>query len=146
MTAAGVDALLAEYPVRVRETVRWGDMDAFGHVNNTVYLRYFEGARIAYFERVGFLGEAGMRAGPILAATDCRFRIPLEYPDTVWTGARVTELGEDRFVMAYRVVSEAHAAVAAEGGGRIVVFNYVDKHKTPIPDAIRRRIEALEGR
>lgn len=139
--------LLADFPVRIQEAVRWGDMDAFGHVNNTVYLRYFESARIAYFERVGFLaGNDAMLAGPILAATDCRFRIPLEYPDTVHIGARITELGADRFTMGYRVASARHGAIAAEGSGRVVIFNYVDKHKTELPAEIRDRIEKLEGR
>ena len=44
------DELLGDFPVCVREPVIWGDMDAFGHVNNIVYLRYFESARIAYFD------------------------------------------------------------------------------------------------
>ncbi len=49
------DALLPSYPVVVEWDVAWGDMDAYGHVNNVVYFRYFEQARIAYLERIGWL-------------------------------------------------------------------------------------------
>ncbi len=62
-----LESLEAEFPVVLAIPVAWGDMDAMGHVNNTVYLRYFESARIAYFERVGFLEEmASSGVGPIL--------------------------------------------------------------------------------
>ena len=91
---------LAGYPVVVETPVAWGEMDAFGHVNNIVYFRYFETARIAYFARLDvpeFLGRDP--TGPILAETTCRFRAALAYPDTVSVGARVANVGEDRFVM-----------------------------------------------
>ncbi len=97
---------LAGYPVVVEVPVAWGEMDAFGHVNNIVYFRYFETARIAYFERLDvpeFLARDPV--GPILAETSCRFRAALSYPDTVWVGARVESVGEDRFVMRYAVLS-----------------------------------------
>ena len=121
-------------------------MDAFGHVNNTVYFRHFEHARIGYFERIGFdrhMEETGV--GPILASTSCRFRIPLTYPDRVWIGGRVVDLGEDRFKMLYRVVSQKHGAVAAEGEGKIVVYDYRAGEKAPVPEMIREAIETLEA-
>ena len=88
------------FPVAVERPVRWGDMDAFQHVNNTVYFRWFECARIAYFQRVGF--DGGESVGPILAHTECRFRRPVAFPDTVVIRAGVVALGDDRFTMAYR--------------------------------------------
>ena len=64
--------------------VQWGDMDAFQHVNNTVYFRYFENARLEYFRRPGwFEFERATGIGPILASTQARFRRPLTYPDTI---------------------------------------------------------------
>lgn len=138
--------LLDACPVVVCHPIAWGDMDAFGHVNNTVYFRHFEHARIAYFERVAVLEV--MKAtgvGPILSKTSCRFRIPLAYPDAVWIGARVSEVGEDRFTMKYVVVSEQHGAVAAEGEGVLVTFDYANKQKARVPEAIRAGIAELEG-
>ncbi len=138
---------LTDYPVVVEFPVAWGDMDAFAHVNNTVYFRWFEDARIAYFERSG-VGEhmRQTRVGPILAKTWCRFRLPLKFPDTVRIGARVQDLGEDRFTMVYRVVSESLDAVAADGEGFIVMYDYQNQHKAPVPPDVRTAIEALESR
>lgn len=133
------------FPVEVETPVAWGDMDAFGHVNNTVFFRYFETARIAYFDAVDFTG--GPRrgdVGPILHSTHCRFRRPLTYPDTVTVGARVTGTGEDRLTMEYRVVSRKLGEVAAEGGGVVVSYHYGEGRKAPLPEAVRRRIRELE--
>jgi acyl-CoA thioester hydrolase len=138
---------LSEFPVVIEWPVAWGDMDAFGHVNNIYYFRYFESARIAYFERIAFM-ETMERTGvgPILAAARCRFKYAVRYPDTVHVGVRVTEMGEDRFLMEYRVVSGSSGRVAAEGDGLIVAYDYRENRKAPIPEETRRRIEELEGR
>lgn len=136
---------LKDFSVVIQLPVLWGEMDAFGHVNNVVYFRYFESARIAYLEKIGF---GRMRdendIGPILGSTRCRFRIPLIYPDTISVGARVTEIHPDRFTMEYVIVSHAHNAIAAEGDGVIVSFNYRDNQKAVLPEEIRKRIEELE--
>ena len=139
------DTLLDGYPVVVELPVVWGEMDAFQHVNNVVYFRYFETVRIAYFRKLDFMKtmeEPGI--GPILAETRCRFKIPLTYPDTVFAGARVTAIGADRFTMVYRVVSEQHQGIAAEGNGELVTFNYLEGKKTSVPDLLRQRILELE--
>lgn len=130
------------FHVVVPVPVAWGDMDAFGHVNNTVYLRWFETARIAYFERVGF---GGGPIGPILARTSCRFRLPLAYPDTVLTAARVSELQDDRFLMVYRVVRQDGRALAADGDGLIVAYDYEAKTKSQLPATVRDAVSALDG-
>lgn len=146
-TSNARDDLAREFPVTIDVMVSWGEMDAMGHVNNIVYFRYFESARIAYFERIGFLDamrETGV--GPILASTHCRFRIPLTYPDRVVVGASASELKDDRFVMRYRVVSESKNAVAAAGDGLIVSYDYRNERKAPLPPEVRRRIETLESR
>ncbi|MGQ0562906.1 MAG: acyl-CoA thioesterase [Gemmatimonadota bacterium] len=132
--------LLDGFAVVIEVPVAWGDMDAFGHVNNTVFFRYFESARIAYLDRIGFRGGNG--AGPILASTHCRFRRPLVYPDTVLVGARVTELNHDRFTHEYRIVSLTTNQIVAEGGGVIVAYDYHTRAKCPIPAEVRARIEA----
>jgi acyl-CoA thioester hydrolase len=138
--------LLAGYPVVVELPVVWGEMDSYRHVNNAVYFRYFEAARLDYFRRLGwFEYEQQTGVGPILAATTARFRKPLTYPDTIWVAARVPDLQEDRFTMEYRVVSRKLAAVAAEGTGTIVPYHYARGAKTPVPEELRRRITELEA-
>jgi len=101
-----VDDLLQNFPVIVEFPVAWGEMDALGHVNNTVYFRYFESARVAYLTKINFIDPAANSGiGSILASTQCDFRKALAYPDTVAIGARVTEISADRFTMEYRLVS-----------------------------------------
>jgi acyl-CoA thioester hydrolase len=144
---SGVSLLLAGYPVIVELAVAWGDMDFYRHVNNVVYFRYFENARLEYFRRLDwFEYEKHTRIGPILAATQARFRKPLTYPDTISVGCRIPMLDEDRFVMEYSLVSHRLNAVAADGTGTIVTFHYPDGKKVPIPEDLRQRIERLEGR
>ena len=133
-------SVVVEFPVG------WGDMDAFQHVNNTVYFRWFEHARIAYFERCGFIQSMEEdQVGPILGYTDCRFRRALSYPDTVTVTARVRDVEEDRFVMEYEVHSEKLDDVAATGTGKIVCFDYHRNDKVPIPESVRAAITRLEG-
>lgn len=140
------DRLASGLPLVIEIDVAWGDMDAMAHVNNTVYFRYFESARISYFERVGFLEEMERSGvGPILASTRCRFRIPLTYPDRVYVGTGARDLEEDRFLMTYRIVSQSANAVAAEGDGLIVSYDYRNRRKASLPPEVRKRIEALES-
>lgn len=130
-----IGELLAGFPVTVEIPVAWGDMDAMGHVNNAVYFRYFETARITCFAELG-LGsiEHSEGVGPILHSASCRFRIPLTHPDTVTVGAQIGDVGADRFVMRYRAVSHQHGAVAADGESLIVTFNYATGSKARMSD------------
>ncbi len=139
--------LLRGYPVVVVQEVVWGEMDAYQHVNNTVYFRYFENARLEYVRRIGWPElEERTRIGPILQSIQARFRRPLTYPDTIATGARLLSLGEDRFDIAHRIVSRKLAAVATEGQGTVVAFHYGEGRKVLLPDELKERMRALEGK
>ena len=137
--------LLDAYPVIIDIPIAWGDMDAFQHVNNTVYFRHFESARIAYFEKIEamqVMEETGI--GPILAATSCVYKIPLTHPDTVSVGVRVDRIDEDRYTMSYTTVSHTHGKLAASGTSTIVSFDYRKGRKAPVPKEIIARIHSLE--
>lgn len=139
--------LLAGFPVIVRQNVIWGEMDAYQHVNNVVYFRYFENARLEYIARLdwfNFEKETGI--GPILASTQARFRRPLTYPDTIAIGARLHDLASDRLHLEHRIVSLAQRQVVTEGQGTIVTYHYAQQKKVPVPDELRRRIAELEGK
>src|SRR5437764_260036 len=117
--------LLAGFPVIVEQAVVWGEMDSYQHVNNVVYFRYFENARLAYFDRLDWPAlEAASGVGPILHSTKARFRKPLTYPDTIRIGARVLSLEADRFTLGHRIVSARLADVVTEGEGLVVTFHY----------------------
>jgi acyl-CoA thioester hydrolase len=142
-----VDDLLAGYPVVISLPVQWGDMDAFEHVNNVVYFRWFESARIAYFGRIGVMKHrSGESIGPILAATSCDYRRPIVFPDTVRVGIRATRIGRTSLGLEHRIVSDEQKVVAAEGEATIVFYDYASGRPHPVPDQIRRAVEALERR
>ena len=135
-----------DFPVRLEIPVAWGEMDAMGHVNNIVYLRWFESARITYFERIGWLAASRVDGiGPILHSTQARFRAPVQWPDTITVGARVSALEADRFTMVYEVRSRALQRVAAEGSGIVVCYDYRRAVKVPMPAPLRERMAELEG-
>jgi acyl-CoA thioester hydrolase len=137
--------LIRAYPVIIEIPIAWGDMDAFQHVNNIVYLKYFESARMAYFEKINFVEEMEKTGvGPILASTQCRYKIPLTYPDHVTVGAKVDTVENDRFIMKYVVISHKFRKVAASGEGLLVTYDYRSNKKTLIPDGIKKRITDLE--
>src|SRR5437016_7708691 len=92
---------MADHPVVINWPVQWGDQDAFGHVNNVVYFRWMETARIEYFRRAG-IGNARAQqgTGPILASVKCDFRRQLMYPDTLLISASITSIGRTSMKMA----------------------------------------------
>lgn len=143
------DDLLAKFPVILDWPVQWGDQDALGHVNNTVYFRWCESARVAYLQRLGL--EAWMqpasnanKTGPILAKIECNYKRQLHFPDSVRIGTRISQLGRTSLTMEHAIVSTRQNAVVAESTSVIVVFNYETQRPTPIPADVRRAIELLE--
>jgi len=118
--------------------VAWGDMDAFGHVNNTVFFRWCETARIASFEATGVLGRmASDGVGPILAQASMRFRKPVTYPDTIRASATVRKVGNTSFVLGYQLWSTAQNAEVGAGDSVVVMMDYRRATKVPIEGALR---------
>ena len=137
---------LGRYPVSVDIPVAWGEMDAYGHVNNAVYLRYFETGRIAYFKRSGIDARmAGERIGPILARASVDFRKPVAFPDTLTVTTTITQLGNTSMTMAYRLWSQTLGALAAEGDSVVVMVDYKTGSKIAVDAALRERILRLEA-
>jgi acyl-CoA thioester hydrolase len=142
----GIESLLANYRVVIALPVFWGDQDAFGHVNNNAYFRWFESARIAYSQRIGLLDLfKAERIGPILASISCDYRRQLNFPDTVHVGVRVSRVGRTSLGLEHAVFSQSKSVVAAEGSSTIVVFDYRAGKPHPIPPLIRQAIHNLEG-
>jgi acyl-CoA thioester hydrolase len=135
------------FPVRIELKVQWGDMDAYSHVNNAMYLRWFESARIAYFEKVAAATSAQVSSvwRPVLARAAVDFRRPVTYPDTVAVEASVRKFGHTSFTMQYRLTSQAQGVVAAEGEAVVVLVDPSTGQKTPLPEAFKAAIAALEG-
>jgi acyl-CoA thioester hydrolase len=140
-----MDKSLERYPVIIEIPVQWGEMDAFQHVNNVAYFRYFESARMAYYERLNLKDlRASTGIGPILASTSCRFKMPLTYPDRVHVGVRVTKIEKDRFMMDHYILSTRHQKIAAEGSSVIATYDYRENKKASVPEELKQRIWELE--
>ncbi len=138
---------LAEFPLVVPIVLQWGDQDAYGHVNNTIYLRWCETSRVEYLRRVALWTDVAPDGiAPILASITCDYRQPLTYPDTVQVGVRVAKIGNTSFRMEHRIWSDRQKAVAAEAHSTIVVLDYSDKKPVRVPEEARQAIGAFEGR
>ena len=140
-----MNELLKDFTFVVDLNIEWGDMDALQHVNNIEYFKYFQVARIAYFEKID--SESVMREtriSSILASTQCKFIYPLAYPDSISVGVRVATMADQYFTMKYAVVSHKHQRLAAIGDAKVVVFDYVNNKKVSIPNEIRKTIIDLE--
>lgn len=134
------------FPVTVKIPVAWGEMDAFGHVNNIVYFRYFETARIKYFEELSESQHMAPKGiGPILAHTSCQYKQPLVYPDTVYVSVRVVSMRLSSYVMECTMRSEKLGEVAT-AEAVIVTYDYEKQQKAAIPKSLRDSIELMEKR
>lgn len=132
------------HPVHWEQSVEWGDQDAFGHVNNVVYFRYCENARLAHFERVGMPFPNNGPLGPIVATASCDFLRPVSYPDRLRVETGVSRLGSSSFTYSYRIFSQQQNDWVCRGSAVAVLFDYQQKRATPLPEALRERILALE--
>ena len=140
-----MNKILKDFSFIIDLKVDWGDMDALQHVNNIEYFKYFQTARIAYFEKInsGNLFVES-RISTILGSTQCKFIYPLFYPDSISVGVRVDSVADQYFTMQYEVKSHNHQRLVAIGEAKVVAFNYVNNAKASIPDEVRNTIIGFE--
>ena len=132
---------LPDYNIVEEIPVRWGDMDARGHVNNTVYFRYFESSRIALFHSLKVYEEMEASGdAPILVYTHCNFKAPVTYPDTIYVGAKITSIEVSKVKITHSMVSKNSNREVAEGEALVVWYNYRNQKKAEISENLRKRI------
>lgn len=137
--------ILNSFPSVIELDVQWGDMDALGHVNNTVPVRWYESSRIRFMESTGMAQMLEQhKLGPILAAVNCSYRKQLFYPDRVHIGCRANRIGGSSITLSHVVVSETQEALAAEGESVVVAFDFEKQRPSRIPDEIRAALKALQ--
>lgn len=123
--------------------VRWGDMDAFGHVNNAMYLRYLEEARVQML--VAMLGNQITDGdfATVVINVGCTFLKPITYPDSVRIDCYAGDLGRSSFMTWYEVFALSEPSqMASEGYGKIVWMNRRTGKSAPLPASI---IQAVTG-
>jgi len=120
--------------------IRWGDMDAMGHVNNTVYFRYMEQARISWFEAIG--ARAAVKGqGPVIVNASCTFIKQLVYPGKVEIKTYAAEPGRSS-VQTYLELRPSYDPdrIYAEGAAKVVWVDYQKEKSVLLPDSIRKLI------
>jgi acyl-CoA thioester hydrolase len=120
--------------------LRWGDMDAMGHLNNVMYFRLMEEARIRWFAELGFAtGPAG--EAPILAHAACDFVKAMTYPGTARVRQRVTRLGRSSVELSIHIErSDEPGAACATGRTVIVWYDYRAGRSAPWPQTLQARL------
>ncbi|EKO3929760.1 acyl-CoA thioesterase [Vibrio fluvialis] len=140
-----MENLIQDFPVLTEIPVAWGEMDALQHVNNVVYFRYFETARIDYFRHIQLMEDIAItQIGPVLSETQCRYKIPVTFPDTLLVGSRVSDVQADRFSMEYQVVSKKLGKVTTTGSATVVMFDFKNGTKAKLSERILDAIQTLQ--
>ena len=122
------------------QPVRWGDMDALGHVNNTIYFRYMEQTRLEWLyalarEGVGFLSGAG----PVIVNASCTFMVPIVYPGDVEVRMYLAEPGRSSIGSHYEL--DCAGKRMAEGDAKIVWIDLASGRSVPLPDQVRAKLD-----
>ena len=126
-----------------RERVRFGDLDAMRHLNNVVFLRYFETARIGYLRELLPQHDPAHPErddfGVIFAECHINYRSPVHFDEVVEVGCTITNVKRSSFRVQFDMRVEGR--LVAEGYGVLVGFDYVEQHAAPLPDEVRERLE-----
>lgn len=117
--------------------VRWGDMDALGHVNNTVYFRFTEQARIEWLHALGFADIVDVDEGPVIVNASCTFLRPITYPATVEIRMLIGKPGRSSLPTFYEIRCVGDDTLYAEGAAKIVWWSPRTGKSLPLPDFIR---------
>ncbi len=148
---------LKKFPVLSKITIKWGDLDAYQHVNNCMYFKYQEVARLRYFGHIlkhidnkEFDVEKfsiGTGIGPIMSDTYCSFKLPLTVPDKILVGSTILpgDLSKGRYKLSHSVWSLRHNRVVADGFGTVVSYDFQNAKACDIPAVMVRAIEKVQS-
>lgn len=135
MLAAGRRLLITS-----RMPVRWGDMDAYGHVNNTVYFRYLEQTRVEWLEQMGSAVSPDNAEAPVIINAACTFMLPVNYPATVIVRMYGGEPGRSSLMTWYELLVDGDERIYAEGSSKVVWMNPQTGKSVPLPEAVRAAV------
>jgi acyl-CoA thioester hydrolase len=120
--------------------LRWGDMDAMAHLNNVVYFRLMEEARIKWFLHFG-LPTLPTGQACILAHVSCDFVRAMTYPGTALVRQVVTSVGRSSVEMSISIEKkEEPGVIYATGRSVLVWYDYTTGKSQPWPEAVRQAI------
>jgi acyl-CoA thioester hydrolase len=132
------------YKFSIDLEVRFRDLDALGHVNNAVYLTYFEVARMHYWKKV-FNENPYLNILFLVVRSECDYRSQAQLGDILRVAVRIPEIRNSSFVLDYLVTEIVTGRLVAEGRTVQAFYDHTTKKSKPIPEEIRKRIEEFEG-
>jgi acyl-CoA thioester hydrolase len=121
--------------------VRWGDMDALGHVNNAAYCTYLESARIGFFARRGWSFPSAARGAPLVVTQTINYREAVVYPAALEIGVRCAEVRNRSFVLVYALFREGTETVAGDGTTVLVWVDGATGRPASLPDEVRSLLQ-----
>ncbi|KAF1046703.1 MAG: Long-chain acyl-CoA thioesterase FadM [Herbaspirillum frisingense] len=125
------------------QTIRWGDMDALGHVNNTVYFRFMEQCRIEWLEEA-FGPTVAADQGPVIVNAHCNFRRQMKYPASIAVEMFAGQMGRTSVETTYVIRDASDAQIIyADGGAKIVWVDFNKEKSTALPDSLRQLLTEL---
>ena len=117
-----------------RQPIRWADMDMLGHVNNTVFFRYCEQARIEWTYGLHAAGDAYAKTGPVIVNASCTFLLPLVYPGEVEVRMYLCDPGRTSIGSYYDLWVEGQRC--ADGAARLVWTDRASGRPVPLPKGV----------
>ncbi len=137
-------AALSDFKFKMKLALRWSDVDEAGHVNNAVYLTYFEEARVLYFHEA--VQWDWKKDGIILANANVNYVRPLFYPENAYAYVRTSRIGSKSLELEYVIVVENgdKKDMIAKGTTVLVMFDYKSNQSVPVPAEIRVKLNAFE--
>ncbi|WP_193162715.1 acyl-CoA thioesterase [Microbulbifer hainanensis] len=127
------------YPI----TTRWMDNDIYGHVNNVTYYSYFDSAVNRYLIEEGGLDIQAAPVVGFVVNSSCDYRAPIAYPEAIEAGIRVERLGNSSVTYAVAIFKSSETEACAAGSFTHVFVERSSNRSVPIPENIRRALEAL---
>ena len=144
--AAQIMIRRAAYRLLILIPVRWGDMDAYGHVNNAVFSTYFETARMKFFERVGVVKDGGRaQVAPAIVSATINFRQQVHYPAELEAGIRCVKVGNTSFTLEHHLFRAGTDEVVADGTSVIAWVDYAEGKAVSLPGPLREALSVDAG-
>lgn len=134
------------FPLQIELRIDWSELDLFGHVNNVMYFKYIQAARVNYWETIGINASFKKdKLGPILLSTSCQFKKQLLYPGNIVVKTGINFIKNTSFGIHHHIIDHA-GDIVAEAEDVIVMFDFMKNEKVPVPANMRALVEKLEGR
>jgi len=133
-----------KFPSTLKLRLDWSEMDLLGHINNVMYFKYLQAARLNYGDLMGLKANSAEGEGYILAATQCKFSKPLYFPGHVTIRSSVEFMKHTSFGVYHQLMND-DGEMVAEGHDVIVLYNFSKDEKIEISADLRAFVEELEG-